>query len=78
MYIESRKINIIEAVLKLNSEETLIKLEEVLKTVSNNIKTKKNKHSIFNFVGTLSDKEAMEMKKAINETCETIDPNDWK
>jgi len=74
MYIESRKINIIEAVLKVNSEETLIKLEEVLNTCSNNIKSKKNKQSIFDFVGTLSDKEAMEMKKVINEICGNIHP----
>jgi hypothetical protein len=34
--------------------------------------------SIYDFVGILSKKESNEMRKAIEETCETINPDDWK
>ena len=78
MYIEARKINLIEAVLKVDNEATLIKLEEVIKTVSNKKAPKKNKLTIFDFAGIISDKEADDMNKIIKETCENINPDDWK
>ena len=78
MYIESRKINIIEAVLKVNNEESLILLEEVLKTVTKKTTSHKKKQSIFDFVGIISEEEANEMTKIINTTCENINPDDWK
>ena len=78
MYIEARKINIIEAVLKVNNEESLIILEEVLKTVTKKTISHKKKQSIFDFVGIISEEDAIEMKKAIKETCENIHPDDWE
>ena len=79
MYTESRKIHLIEEVLKVNNEDTLIKLEGVfneLKTES--AITKKKKISIYDFVGIINNKEANEMTKAINECCENINPDDWQ
>lgn len=78
MYIESRKIHLIEEVLKVTNEATIRKLEAVLKKSVEKIPARKKKFSIYDFVGILSKKESNEMRKAIEETCETINPNDWK
>ena len=78
MYIESRKIHLIEEVLKVTNEATIKKLEGVLKKSVEKIPARKKKFSIYDFVGILSKKESNEMRKAIEETCETINPDDWK
>jgi len=75
MYAESRKIQLIEEVLKVTNEHLLCELETVLKKAS---KTKLKKLSMNDFVGVLSKKDATEMRKAIKETAETINPDDWK
>jgi len=74
MYRESRKMHLIEEVIKVEDESTLNELETVLK------KSKKhsNKKSIYDFVGVLSDKDAKQMKKAIQETCEIVHVDEWK
>lgn len=77
MYSEVRKIHLIEAVLKVKSDAVLIELEAILNKSSKKTKTEK-KPSIYDFVGILSKKESAEMKKAIAETCEIIDENEWK
>jgi hypothetical protein len=76
MYSETRKIHLIEEVLKVKSDAILIEIENIL----NNYKKKaENKAlSIYDFVGIISKNEALEMKQAIKETCEIIDENDWK
>ncbi|HWR33090.1 MAG TPA: hypothetical protein VN451_06175 [Chitinophagaceae bacterium] len=78
MYIESRKIHLIEEVLKVTNEVTIMKLEAVLKYSADKIPARKKKFSIYDFVGILSKKESTKMRKAIEETCETINPDDWK
>ena len=75
MYIEARKIHIIEEVLKLNNEDVLIELETVFRRSQ---KGKKYKQSIYDFVGVLNNKEVAQMKKAISETCENVNEDDWK
>ena len=75
MYSESRKIQLIEDVLKVENDSILSKLESVLK---NSRSAKEKKRSIYDFVGIISNKEAQEMKKIIKETSETINPDDWK
>ncbi len=75
MYSESRKIQLIEDVLKVENDSILSKLENVLK---NSRAAKVKKRSIYDFVGIISNKEAQEMKKIIKETSETIHPDDWK
>lgn len=77
MYNEARKIHLIEEVLKVNSEAILIELELVIKR-SRKMAEKQKKPSIYDFVGILTKKEANEMRKAIEDTCETINPDDWK
>lgn len=78
MYIEARKMHLIEEVLKVTDEATLTKLEGVLKKLEKKSSAKKNKPSIYDFVGILTRKESGEIRKAIEETCETINPDDWK
>ena len=75
MYQETRKMHLIEEVLKVSNEETLTELETVL--VKSKSK-KRGKTSILDFVGVMSRKEATQMRKAIEETCETINADDWK
>jgi len=52
-----------------------LNLVRILKDLN---KANKKKYSIHDFVGVLSREEAVEMQKAIAESCETIDENDWK
>ena len=78
MFTESRKIQLIEDVLKTNNEATLVELEIVLKKSNKKTSTKKQKASIYDFVGIMTKKETKQMRKAIEETCETINPDDWK
>jgi hypothetical protein len=75
MYRETQKIHIIEEVLKVDNAATLNELETFFKRSK---KSKSAKKSIYDFVGVLSDKDAEKMKKAIKETCEIINEEDWK
>jgi hypothetical protein len=77
MYSEARKMHLLEEVIKVKSEAVLIELEGVLKKSSSKVK-KEKEPSIYDFLGILSKKEASQMRKAIAETCETIDENEWK
>ena len=76
MRAEIRKINLIEAIIKVDKKTTLIKLETVLKGIDKP-KIKKTT-SIYDFVGIITQNEAEEITKAINETCEIINTDDWK
>jgi hypothetical protein len=78
MYKEIRKILLIEDVMKITSEATLKELESVIKKSGKKSPGKKKKQSIYDFVGILTKKESLEMRKAIEETCETINPDEWK
>ena len=78
MYREARKIHLIEEMLKVTNEATLKELEGVLKKSEKKSSAKKKKPGIYDFVGILTKKESNEMRKAIEETCETINPDDWK
>jgi len=78
MYTEARKISLIEEVLKVNNDETLSALETVLKNARKKIVRKNKKPNIYDFVGIMTKKEANTMRIAIEETCETIHPDDWK
>ena len=78
MYIEARKIQLIEEVLKIKSEETISQLETVLKKAKMRATSKAANPSIYDFLGIMTKKEANAMRKAIEETSETINPDDWK
>jgi len=76
MHIETRKLHLIEEMLKVKSEATLSALEKLLKDTNN--KTVKKTPSLKYFSGIWSKDEAEEMERIIAESCETIHPNDWK
>ncbi|MCY7420805.1 MAG: hypothetical protein LH478_03570 [Chitinophagaceae bacterium] len=74
MYADSRKINIIEAVLRVEDEQVLSQIENtILQSKANGRKV-----SAHDFVGTLSKEDAALMEKAIEQDCEQIHPDDWK
>ena len=77
MFTETRKIHLLEEVLKTSDESTLAELEAVLKK-NKKTSAKEKKPSIYDFVGILTKKEASKMKKVIEESCEKINPDDWK
>jgi hypothetical protein len=76
MVSETRKIHVLEKILKVKSDAILIEIESILNNYDSGIKEKKI--SIYDFVGFISKNEANEMKQAIAEVCENIDENDWK
>lgn len=73
---EARKINLLEKVLKVSNEATLIELEKVLE--KSEMKKKKQSFSAHDLLGVISKKDAALMSKAIEESCEQIHPDDWK
>jgi len=76
MFPETRKIKLIEKVLKVSDEETLVELENVLKKAHSGLKKKpSDAHS---FLGVLGKKDARLMSDAIDESCEQIHSDDWK
>jgi hypothetical protein len=75
MYSDSRKILLIEEVLKVKNEATLTELEGVLRKSK---KTNHKKISIYDFLGVMNKKETTKMRKVIEEACETINEDDWK
>lgn len=77
MYSEARKLHLIEEVLKISSESTLVALEDIVKK-SKQSSTTANTNSFKEFAGIWSNEEATEIEKAIADSCEQIDPNDWK
>lgn len=58
------------------NERTLTELESVLK--KNRKKTKPSPtRKISDFTGVMSEADAMQIKKAIRDSCEKIDFNEW-
>jgi hypothetical protein len=75
MYAEAKKIRVIEEVLKINNAAPLEELEKVLQKWKKN---KAKKSSIYDFIGVLSNTETKQIKKAIAETVETINEDEWR
>jgi hypothetical protein len=73
MLADTRKIHIIEAVLKTDDEHILSEVEKIVSQP-----TQEKKISAFDFVGTISKEDAELINKAIEEGCEEINPDDWK
>ena len=67
MFTESRKIQLIEEVLKEKNEGTLLELETVLKKSKSAQKEKKV--SAHDFLGLWSKKDAALIEKAIANNC---------
>ncbi|EHQ25074.1 hypothetical protein [Mucilaginibacter paludis] len=77
MQIETRKLHLIEEMLKVKSEATLSALENLLKRSAKDTGTK-NTPNLKEFSGIWSKDEAEEIERIIAESCETIHPDDWK
>ena len=77
MYTEARKLSLIEEVLKISNESTLLALEQFVKNSKkeNNIPAIS---AITEFSGIWSVQEANEIEQAIEMGCERINSNDWK
>lgn len=72
---EARKLHLIEAILKIEDEALLNEVENVL--AKGQLKTPERR-SFADFAGILTDEEANEWLKNIEEGCEQINPDDWK
>lgn len=75
MYGEAKKLHLIEEILKIENEQLLSEVENVI----TNGKLSLLKRQDFNvFAGMLSDKEVEEFEKNVADGCELINSNDWK
>jgi hypothetical protein len=73
MYAETKKLHIIEEVLKVNNDAILIELENVLSR-----STTVTKNRFTDMADLLSAEEVDEFERNINEGCEQINEDDWK
>jgi len=78
MVSETRKLHLIEEVLKIKSESTLAALEDFLKSTKTKERKNKKASAFHKFSGIWSKEEADEIERVIEESCETINPDDWK
>ena len=75
MITDSRKIRIIEAVLKVEDDTVLNEVEAILSKTGNK---KPYTKSFLDFTNSFTEEEAREFEKIIEEGCEKIDENEWK
>ena len=72
---EARKLNLLGALLAEQDEKVWDEIENILLVK----RTKPvDSVSLKVFAVILTHEEALEMKRVIAESCEQIDPNDWK
>lgn len=76
MYSDSKKIQLIEEVLKLDNNRILKELESVLKKSTKTVVPRKG--SAHDLVGQWSKTDAELIEKAIEDGCEQIHPDEWK
>ncbi len=75
MNTETRKLNLIDQLIKTSSEKVIEGIEQIL----NREKKVMNQKKDFNqFVGLLNKKEAIEFKNNIETGFENIDSDEWK
>ncbi|WP_462220319.1 hypothetical protein [Ferruginibacter sp.] len=75
MYEDSKKLFLVEALLKEDNDEVLNEVEKILAKNRHSEKVAK-KFSALNSL--LSPEEAEEFGNSIEKGCEQIDPDDWK
>ncbi len=75
MHGEAKKLHLIEAILKIENDAILDEMETVIN--KNNLQVPVGK-SFKDFAGIWTTAEADEMKRIIEESCEQINPDDWK
>lgn len=76
MVTDTRKLHLIEELLRTKSEQVLAEVEAVLKRRKRSKKTEK--FSARDLSGIISAEDAELMEEAIEEGCEQIHPDDWK
>jgi hypothetical protein len=75
MYGEAKKLHLIEEILKIENDSVLDEVESVI--------SKSKLHSVDrkgfkDFAGIWTAEEADNIKRIIEESCEQINPDDWK
>lgn len=75
MYGEARKLHLIEEILKIENDAVLAEVETV---ISKSKLAAVHRRSFRDFAGLMSDAEATELEKIIEEGCEQINADDWK
>jgi hypothetical protein len=76
MFTESRKLHIIEAVLKTTNEAILGAIEKIV--AQDNATGKRTKARFSDLLGVLTPEEAESMKRTIEDNFEKINPDNWK
>lgn len=74
MLLEVEKLHIIEKLLQVTDSFTLKKLDYVLSSAG---KLQEGVKSFKDFAGLMTDEEADEFMKAINDGCGQIDEDGW-
>jgi hypothetical protein len=72
---EAKKLHLIEEILKIEDPAVLAEMETV---ITKNKMRAVSRRSFKDFAGAMSDEEANELEKIIEEGCEQIHPDDWK
>lgn len=75
MYTDTRKLHIIDDILRTDNVAVLAQMESLL---NESKKTAMNKDRFKEFCGVWTKEEADEISRIIEESCETINPEDWK
>jgi len=75
MYAETRKLYLIEELLKLNNDALLNEIETILGKSNTAISQRRN---FTDFAGMISLEEADELERNIEDGCEQINEDDWK
>ncbi|MDB4921929.1 hypothetical protein [Mucilaginibacter sp.] len=75
MYSETKKLHLIEELLKVDSDTVLAELETVLAKSKGRLP---RSQSYQDFKGTLSLEEVNELERIIEDGCEQINEDDWK
>lgn len=80
MFSDVKKLHLIQEVLQISNETTLLALEEFLNKIKFKAKEESAQDSLSftEFSGIWSTQEADELKRIIEESCEAINPDDWK
>jgi hypothetical protein len=75
MYAETKKLHLIEELLKVDNDTVLAEVEKVLAKSKSQLP---GSNRFRNFSGTLSLEEVNELERNIEEGCEQINEDDWK
>ncbi len=75
MYDDSKKLFLVEAILKEDDDDVLKEIEIMLSKKTNKKTAAKNFSTFNNFI---SAAEAEEFGNTIEKGCEQINPDDWK